>query len=106
MGVGVAAMPNGGVAVVGITTSVAPVPFPTYNAYQPQNNGQSDYFVTVFNANGNLQYSTYLGGSGIEGGVNATAITLPMTEQRQLCRGGCEWSGLCYRHDHFLRASR
>ena len=29
MGVGVAAMPNGGVAVVGITTSVAPVPFPT-----------------------------------------------------------------------------
>ena len=44
------------------------------NAYQPQNNGQSDYFVTVFDANGNLQYSTYLGGSGIEGGVEcATA---------------------------------
>ena len=72
MGVGVAAMPNGGVAVVGITTSVAPVPFPTsITAYQPQNNGQSDYFVTVFDANGNLQYSTYLGGSGIEGGVKA-----------------------------------
>ena len=69
MGVGVAAMPNGGVAVVGITTSDAS--FPTTNAYQPQNNGQSDYFVTVFNANGTLQYSTYLGGSGIEGGVNA-----------------------------------
>jgi hypothetical protein len=67
MGVGVAAMPNGGVAVVGITTSDAS--FPTPNAYQPQNNGQSDYFVTVFNANGTLQYSTYLGGSGIEGGV-------------------------------------
>jgi len=72
MGVGVAAMPNGGVAVMGITTSVAPVPFPTsITAYQPQNNGLSDYFVTVFDANGNLQYSTYLGGSGIEGGVNA-----------------------------------
>jgi hypothetical protein len=73
MGVGVAAMPNGGVAVVGITTSVAPGPFPTTsNAHQPQNNGQSDYFVTVVNANGStLQYSTYLGGSGIEGGVNA-----------------------------------
>ena len=67
MGVGVAAMPNGGVAVVGITTSDAS--FPTPNAYQPQNNGQSDYFVTVFDANGNLQYSTYLGGSGLEGGV-------------------------------------
>ena len=71
MGVGVAAMPAGGVAVVGITTSDASGPFPTLNAYQPQNNGQSDYFVTVFDANGNLQYSTYLGGSGIEGGVNA-----------------------------------
>lgn len=69
MGVGVAAMPNGGVVVVGITTSDASGPFPTSNAYQPQNNGQSDYFVTVFDANGNLQYSTYLGGSGIEGGV-------------------------------------
>ena len=72
MGVGVAAMPNGGVAVMGITTSVAPVAFPTtLTAYQGQNNGLSDYFVTVFDANGNLQYSTYLGGSGIEGGVNA-----------------------------------
>ena len=69
MGVGVAAMPNGGVAVMGITTSDAAGPFPTSNAYQPQNNGQSDYFVTVFNASGTLQYSTYLGGSGMEGGV-------------------------------------
>ena len=68
MGVGVAAMPNGGVAVVGITTSAAPVPFPTtMNPYQQQNNGQSDYFVTVFDTNGNLLYSTYLGGSGVEG---------------------------------------
>jgi hypothetical protein len=79
MGVGVAAMPNGGVAVMGITTSVAPVPFPTSStAYQPQNNGQSDYFVTVLDASGNLQYSTCLGGSGIEGGVNAgPPISLP-----------------------------
>ena len=67
MGVGVAAMPNGGVAVMGITTSVAPVPFPTVNAYQGQNNGNSDYFVTVYDANGNITYSTYLGGSGVEG---------------------------------------
>jgi hypothetical protein len=70
MGIGVAAMPSGGVAVLGITTSNAS--FPITNAYQPQNNGYSDYFVTVINANGStLQYSTYLGGSGIEGGVNA-----------------------------------
>ncbi len=68
MGIGVAAMPNnGGVAVVGLTTSDASGPFPTMNAFQGQNNGQSDYFITVFDANGNLQYSTYLGGSGVEG---------------------------------------
>lgn len=67
MGIGVAAMPNGGVVVMGMTTSDAVGPFPTLNAYQGQNNGQTDYFVTVFDANGNLQYSTYLGGSGVEG---------------------------------------
>lgn len=68
MGIGVAAMPGGGVVVVGLTTSAAPVPFPTTtNPYQWQNNGQTDYFVTVFDANGNLTYSTYLGGSGVEG---------------------------------------
>jgi hypothetical protein len=67
MGIGVAAMPNGGVAVMGITTSDAAGPFPTLHAYQAQNNGLTDYFVTVFDANGNLQYSTYLGGSGVEG---------------------------------------
>ena len=67
MGIGVAAMPAGGVVVAGLTTSDASGPFPTMNAFQGQNNGQSDYFVTVFDANGNLQYSTYLGGSGVEG---------------------------------------
>jgi hypothetical protein len=67
MGVGVAAMPSGGVAVAGLTTSDISGPFPTMNACQAQNNGLSDYFVTVFDANGNLQYSTYLGGSGVEG---------------------------------------
>ncbi|MEW6658472.1 MAG: hypothetical protein AB1424_07405 [Thermodesulfobacteriota bacterium] len=67
MGVGVAAMPDGGVAVAGVTSANASGPFPTLNAYQGQNNGQSDYFVAVFDANGNLRYSTYLGGSGVEG---------------------------------------
>ena len=68
MGIGVAAMPDGGVAVAGLTSSDASRPFPTMNAFQPQNNGQSDYFVTIFDASGNLRYSTYLGGSGLEGG--------------------------------------
>jgi hypothetical protein len=67
MGVGVAAMPDGGVAVAGLTSSDASGPFPVSNAFQGRNNGQSDYFVTVFDANGNLRYSTYLGGSGVEG---------------------------------------
>ena len=43
-------------------------PFPTtITAFQEQNNGESDYFVSVFDANGNPRYSTYLGGSGVEG---------------------------------------
>ena len=68
MGIGVAVMPDGGVVVAGLTTSDATVPFPiTIDAFQWQNNGQSDYFVTVFDAGGNLTYSTYLGGSGVEG---------------------------------------
>ncbi|MGA9753682.1 MAG: autotransporter domain-containing protein [Desulfobaccales bacterium] len=74
MGIGVAAMPDGGVAVVGLTTSNASFPI-TSNAFQSKNNGQSDYFVTVFNAQGKLEYSTYLGGSGVEGAVGATGFT-------------------------------
>jgi hypothetical protein len=68
MGIGVAAMPNGGVVVVGLTTSDTSGPFPTTpNAYQGQYNGNTDYFVTVLDVNGNPTYSTYLGGSGVEG---------------------------------------
>jgi hypothetical protein len=67
MGVGIAAMPAGGVAVAGLTTSDTSVPFPTMNPYQPQLAGKSDYFVTVFDGSGNMLYSTYLGGSGAEG---------------------------------------
>jgi hypothetical protein len=73
-GVGVAVMPDGGVAVSGLTTSDASGPFPTLNAFQEQNNGQSDYFVTVFDANGNQRYSTYLGGSGVEGPPSPTTF--------------------------------
>ena len=68
MGLGVAVMPDGGVAVAGLTSSDADGPFPTINSFQPKNNGKSDYFVTVYDASGYMQYSTYLGGSGLEGG--------------------------------------
>ncbi|MBA4418191.1 MAG: hypothetical protein C0392_09830 [Syntrophus sp. (in: bacteria)] len=67
MGTGIAAMPGNGVAVVGFTSSDSSGLFPTMNPYQAGNNGQTDYFVTVFNSNGNILYSTYLGGSGVEG---------------------------------------
>ncbi|MFZ5451800.1 MAG: hypothetical protein ACOZF2_08025 [Thermodesulfobacteriota bacterium] len=62
MGIGVAAMPDGGVAVSGLTTSGAHGPFPTKNGFQPHHVGNSDYFVTVFDKDGNLRYSTLLGG--------------------------------------------
>ena len=67
MGVGVAVMRDGGVAIAGMTSSDASGPFPTKNAFQDHNNGKSDYFVTVLDANGNLRYSTYLGGSDVDG---------------------------------------
>jgi hypothetical protein len=67
MGVGVAAIPDGGVVIAGVSSSDASGSFPIMNAFQLQNNGQSDYFVTVLDADGNLRYSTYLGGSGVEG---------------------------------------
>jgi len=66
-GTGIAAMPGGGAAVVGMTTSDSSGPFPTLNPYQKDYNGQSDYFVTVFDGDGNVLYSTYFGGSGMEG---------------------------------------
>lgn len=67
-GVGLAVLPDGGVAVDGITSSVEPEPFPTLNAFQDTYaGGDADYFVSVFDKDGNLRYSTYLGGSGTEG---------------------------------------
>jgi hypothetical protein len=40
--------------------------FPTVNAIQPNPSGPSDAFVTAFDTNGNMIYSTLLGGSGAE----------------------------------------
>src|ERR1017187_2971298 len=69
MGVGVAAMPDGGVAVGGMTSSdgAGEESFPTRNAFQDHNNGESNYFVTVFDANGNLRYSPFWGGGQDDG---------------------------------------
>ncbi len=97
MGIGVAAMPDGGVAVVGLTTSNASFPL-TSNASQSKNNGQSDYFVTVFNAQGKLEYSTYLGGSGVEGAVQGGSGQ-PIIFADNLNSGNCvavDANGLIY----------
>jgi hypothetical protein len=72
MGVGAAAMPDGGVAIIGMTKSEGTEPFPTLNGFQDEYHGDSDYFVTVFDANGKLRYSTYLGGCRVEGDDNYT----------------------------------
>lgn len=68
-GVGIAALPDGGVAVDGVTSSNKPEPFPTTsNAYQTDYaGGAADYFVSIFDKDGHLRYSTYLGGSIDEG---------------------------------------
>ena len=53
--------------------------FPTVAPLQPNNNslGNSDAFVTKFNAAGNgLVYSTYLGGNGSEFSIDGGAIAV------------------------------
>src|SRR6185436_19333928 len=68
VGIGIVAMPGGGVAAAGLTSSDTEGPLPTKNAYQATyHGGLSDYFVAVFDSDGNLEYSTYLGGSAAEG---------------------------------------
>ncbi len=68
VGLGIAVMPGGGVAVAGLTSSNEEGTFPLANPFQPKyQGGASDYFVTVFDADGHMEYSTYLGGSGAEG---------------------------------------
>ncbi|MGA2373811.1 MAG: SBBP repeat-containing protein [Candidatus Korobacteraceae bacterium] len=68
MGEGLAVLPDGGVAVDGITNSDDSEPFPTLNAFQNKfAGGGADYFLSVFDKDGNLLYSTYFGGSGTEG---------------------------------------
>ena len=57
---GIAVNSSGNVYVTGWTSSSN---FPTVSPYQPTNHGTPDAFVTKFNANGTVAYSTYLGGA-------------------------------------------
>ncbi|MCX6834744.1 MAG: SBBP repeat-containing protein [candidate division Zixibacteria bacterium] len=60
---GIAVDRQGCVYMAGNTTSAS---FPRKNAYDPSYNGNGDLFVTKFNKDGSLAYSTYFGGSGNE----------------------------------------
>jgi len=65
-GYGIAVDAGGCAHVTGWTYSDK---FPTYNAYQDEPQGGRDCFVTKLNAGGNgFAYSTYLGGSLVDGG--------------------------------------
>jgi len=63
---GVAVDAQGSVYVVGVTISTN---FPTKNPAQGSLQGFSNAFITKLDANGQLVYSTYLGGSGFDEGV-------------------------------------
>jgi hypothetical protein len=65
-GIGIAADGPGAAYVTGVTTGT----FPTLNASQNTfGGGTSDAFVVKLNASGSLNYSTYLGGTGIDTGT-------------------------------------
>lgn len=71
-GASIAVDAAGNAYVTGTTQSTN---FPTANPLQPNNNSGSldDVFVTKLNAAGNtLVYSTYLGGTGFDGGLGIT----------------------------------
>jgi Bacterial Ig-like domain (group 3)/Beta-propeller repeat len=66
IGYGIALDSAGNAYVTGWTSSID---FPTVNPLQPTYGGDTDAFVSKINAAGSaLVYSTYLGGSGVEGG--------------------------------------
>ena len=61
---GIIANPGGDVFVAGYTMSGN---FPTFDAFQSTNGGNTDAFLTEFTSGGSLSRSTYLGGSGNDG---------------------------------------
>jgi hypothetical protein len=69
-GQGIAVDAQGNAYAAGVTSSSD---FPILNAVQPQLEGSTDAFVAKFNSAGGLQFSTYMGGSGVDVG-NAIAL--------------------------------
>ncbi|MHA1912515.1 MAG: SBBP repeat-containing protein [Candidatus Kariarchaeaceae archaeon] len=64
----------GNIIVVGYTESSN---FPTLNAFQESHGGGSnDAYITKFNENGSLIFSTYLGGEGVDDGISVTSDSL------------------------------
>ncbi|MFX0091059.1 MAG: SBBP repeat-containing protein [Candidatus Hodarchaeota archaeon] len=68
-GHGVAVDSVGNIIVTGTTASAS---FPTVNASQEEFGGREDTFVTKLTPDGNYLFSTYLGGSGTDGGYFVT----------------------------------
>ena len=60
---------DGNIVVIGFTYSSN---FPTLNPIQTEMNGSIDLFITKFNPNGDLLYSSYFGGSGLDTGRDCT----------------------------------
>jgi hypothetical protein len=68
---GIAVDQSGNVYIAGTTWATN---YPVVHAFQPQNNGNTDVFITKLGPGGNtILYSTYLGGSGFD---NAAAIAV------------------------------
>lgn len=60
--------------IVGGTYSITNISTP--NSYQENNLGNGDYFISKFNQNGNIIWSTYYGGSGYEYANNAKLLKI------------------------------
>ncbi|MFI5221371.1 MAG: PKD domain-containing protein [Bacteroidia bacterium] len=70
-GFGIATDTNGNIFITGSTTSTTGIA--TSSAYQTINGGGSiDGFIAKFSSSGSLQWSTYYGGSGFDGGDGIT----------------------------------
>ncbi len=61
---------DGNAYVVGRTSNTD---FPSLNPYQAVKSGKTDAFLTRFNASGQLTYSTFFGGEGVDGAGTITA---------------------------------
>ncbi len=92
-------------------------PFPIVNAFQQDNHGIPDAFVTVFTADGSgIVYSTFLGGSGmdkglgiaVDGGLNAyvtgrtTSVNDPANPDKNFPVTGSAYQSVGHGNDAFV----